>query len=436
MRNGSVRRAGYRLSEAARETQWLVPAVGALLGGVLGLLIANIDVTPTGDSPPFTVDREREVMLAAIALLFTGLSIVLSISAVSAQNVANRFSLRLLGVMSRSLVDKAAIGTFVLALSYIIVVQVRIRSHSGEDPANPATLLVAVGLLVLCGIAILGQISRTIAWMRVDRSLQYVARQTCRTATTIDRAHQIDGSLPESLPAASLVPPSEATPLNAARGGYLDWIDTVELHELATRGRLTICINAHTGAPLVRGENIGWIASRSGVAPSQGSGVASLPFAAIDEAVEIADSRSPAHDIALGIRIMVDIALSALSPAVNDPYTAVQALDSMTIVLTELADRALGPRGKLGEDGAFTVAVAAATWADYLGLATTQIILDGGDEPTVNAALLRLAAQLERVASTNDDHAAISALREKILRAAPEHAQADQPSDSQPRRND
>ena len=216
-----------------------------------------------------------------------------------------------------------------------------------------------------------------------------------------------------SLTAASLAPPPYAVPLRAVRSGYVVSVNTVALQEIAIGSQLAIGVDASTAAPVVRGQSIGWVVSRAEVTTE-----ASLPLTAVNDAVEIAGFPDSEHDIRLGIDIVVNIALAALSPAVNDPRTAVECVDGLAAMLTHLADQTLGPYGRLGADGTPSVVVAAATWADYVELATNQIIHYGSDDPTVVAALSRLAAHLERVAATRDDTSAVRALGERIRQAA------------------
>jgi uncharacterized membrane protein len=64
--------------------------------------------------------------------------------------------------------------------------------------------------------------------------------------------------------------------------------------------------------------------------------------ACVDRAVQVGFERTRQQDAALGIRQLVDMACKALSPAVNDPYTAVQAIDHLAVIFRALAVRLLG----------------------------------------------------------------------------------------------
>ena len=72
------------------------------------------------------------------------------------------------------------------------------------------------------------------------------------------------------------------------------------------------------------------------------------------------------QDAALGIRQLVDMACKALSPAVNDPYTAVQAIDHLSVIFCALAVRPLGPVVPLDATSGCSVVVPGRGFADYL----------------------------------------------------------------------
>jgi uncharacterized membrane protein len=82
-----------------------LPAVGAGLGILLALAVRNVGRSPDPASWAITVERARDTLMGALAIVFTGLSIVLALTAVTAQNVAGRFSLRLLRIQQRGLRD-------------------------------------------------------------------------------------------------------------------------------------------------------------------------------------------------------------------------------------------------------------------------------------------------------------------------------------------
>jgi uncharacterized membrane protein len=110
----------------------------------------------------------------------------------------------------------------------------------------------------------------------------------------------------------------------------------------------------------------------------------------------VGSERTLLQDAAFGMRQLVDIALKALSPAVNDPYTAVMSVERLTALLAALAPRQLGDIVLHDTDGPSRVVAHFPTFADYVDLAVGQIRRYGASEPQVAYALI----QLLRVAAT------------------------------------
>jgi len=122
--------------------------------------------------------------------------------------------------------------------------------------------------------------------------------------------------------------------------------------------------------------------------------------AAILDAVLIGPERTLQQDIGFGMRQLVDIALKALSPAVNDPYTGVMVIDRLTTLLCALTTHPLGDVLLRDAEGKLRVAAPVPPFDDYLNLCCDQIRRYGASEPQVLRALLRM---LRKVADFTDD---------------------------------
>jgi uncharacterized membrane protein len=129
----------------------------------------------------------------------------------------------------------------------------------------------------------------------------------------------------------------------------------------------------------------------------------------LDAGVRIGFERTLEQDAAFGIRQLVDVACKALSPAVNDPYTAVQAVDHLSVIFCALARRPLGPH--VARDGQGVVIVPARRFGDYLAVMCGLIRRYGAGEPTVANALLRLLGNC--AAMTGDDPERYAAIEEQ-----------------------
>jgi uncharacterized membrane protein len=116
------------------------------------------------------------------------------------------------------------------------------------------------------------------------------------------------------------------------------------------------------------------------------------------KAFTVGEERTFEQDPALAIRLLADIALRALSPAVNDPTTATQAIDTMDGLFRVLATRELSVECVPDRDGTIRVELVLPTWDDYLAIALDEIIALPGHSPNVSRRILRLLDDLTRIA--------------------------------------
>jgi uncharacterized membrane protein len=112
---------------------------------------------------------------------------------------------------------------------------------------------------------------------------------------------------------------------------------------------------------------------------------------------------------------MVDIAIIALSPGVNNPNTAVEVIEEMGFLFARLPHGELGPYALGDADGCRAIVVAR-TFGTLLDLGTTQIVLYGIDDPLVQRALKRLADSLELLDLADDDQAHVDRFAAKVRR--------------------
>ena len=116
--------------------------------------------------------------------------------------------------------------------------------------------------------------------------------------------------------------------------------------------------------------------------------------AAVLKAIRAGVERTFEQDPALALRVLADIALRALSPAINDPTTAVQVLDSEESLLRMLIRRDLDVREVTGPHGTARVLLPLPDWDDYVALSFDEIIEMGADRVQVRRRLERLLRDL------------------------------------------
>lgn len=171
------------------------------------------------------------------------------------------------------------------------------------------------------------------------------------------------------------------------KSGYIQTVYAQLLFPLVGDEDVTICLRKRVGEHVVAGTVIGWVSAPPADDPSP----AAEPFEiAVDADVRIGFERTIEQDIAFGIRQQIDIGAKALSAAINDPYTAVPAIDHLAVVCCDLAVRPLGTKIISGPGGKGRVVIPGNNFADYMYFIGGLFGRYGSTDLTVMLALLRL----------------------------------------------
>ena len=138
---------------------------------------------------------------------------------------------------------------------------------------------------------------------------------------------------------------------------------------------------------------------------------------ALTRYIHVGPDRTLEQDPAYGVRLLADVAVRALSPAVNDPTSAVQTLDQLDDILHRLVTRSLGEGMLLGRSGVIRVRYRAPQWESYLALALDEIRIYGRASLQVMRRMRALLLDLALVAPA-DRMPAIRRRLEALDRAA------------------
>lgn len=368
------------------ENQALLPAVGAVVGALLAFALGASEPAPADGGWAITAGEVRNLLLTGLSLLFAGLAIVIAMASATLQNVVGKFSPRIVRIYTRDPWDKAVIATFAMAAAYAATLWLQMRAFATDDLAPTDAVLVGVLLIGLTGSSMIWYTGALVRWFRVDRVLSLLSRLALSAARSDSRPA---GAETVSLKDGDPTLAGHSQPLPAAEPGYLAAVDVDGLLELAEEHDVAFSITRELGSRVARGGQIGTV-----VTDERGDGIAP-PLPDIANQIAITPDRPVGGVLGFEIVVMVDIAIMALSPAVNDPNTAVQVIEEMAVLFTRLTEFEMGPYALRDRAGGQRVMIQSPTFAEYLELATTQIILYGSDDPLVARALVRFGEVLE-----------------------------------------
>jgi uncharacterized membrane protein len=331
--------------------------------------------------------------IAAATLAFV--AVVFATTLVAIQLAASQYSPRAVRVFIRSRVTRVTLGLFLATFVFATIVLITSRSSVTQTkqvaPIVSVTVMLALTMATVFGFV--AYLHGVVRLMRVQYLLEMIANETRKA---------VDENFP---PLSSYVDADPPVPDPAPRSfGYLGRpgvVTACDLHRLVTQCQ----------------QQNGWLELTVGVGEylAHGTPVAVVHGANLtdDEVIRcflIRGERTFVQDPGFGFRQLADVAIRALSPGINDPTTAVQAIDRIGDLLAVTGARP-DPTG-LRVDAVGTVRIKRQLrgFEALLVLATTEILRYGADAPQVVRRLRAMLDELERTLPT-DRHGAIARQR-------------------------
>jgi uncharacterized membrane protein len=328
--------AGFRfVSSKSNVNLWLVPLKMSLAAVLLfaitmvpDMLAAYHVIHIPNWLTMGSIDDARAILSAMLGCVSTVLALIFSVALLVLSMVANLFGPRLLYRFVQDWVTQTCIGIFMGAFIYVFLVFL-VTHQDANGSFIPQVSLITSWFLVLGAFAFLVFYSHRVAVLiqnpdaigRIVDDLRRAVEMECRGRRGKPRADVVAGSVD---PAASA---HGATVLSPA-SGYLQEIDHIVLMSAASQAGALISIPFRPGQFVLEGEAL------ATVSPST-----ALPILAplIVRKIELGRHRVLAQDLEFGIAQIVEIAIRALSPAVNDTFTGVASVDMLGEGLTILA---------------------------------------------------------------------------------------------------
>jgi uncharacterized membrane protein len=372
------------IKEYAAGALWVLPTGCAAVALVAGYALSHVDISADSgwDFIAFqgTADDARALLVTIAGTVVTVIALVLGLTVVALQLSSTQFSPRLLRNFLRDRATQLVLSVFLATFAYSAAGLYTVGVSSGNRVQTYPRLAVsgAMVLLFLSLAMVVFYANHLAHSIQIDSIAKHVEEITLSVVGKLS---------PDVDEAASLVPPPWAVALVSTRSGYLQTDHADDLLPLVTRHGVSLLVRLRVGEHVVAGTTLAWAWARSADDPPPDA----LEFgASVEATVRVGFERTMEQDAAFGIRQLVDIACKALSPAVNDPYTAVQAVDHLSVIFCALAVRPLGPVARSDPATGCSVVVPGRTFGDYLSTMCGLIRRYGASEPTVSLALLRL----------------------------------------------
>jgi len=415
----------FRVSRARREairtTLWIVPSVMVVLVGLLFLatygldrLAANNTVHLPGFITSGSPDDAREILIAIAAAVITVAGVVFSITILVLQLASQQFGPHMLRNFIRDLGTQFSLGAFVATFVYSVLALGSVESAPASDFVPHVSVTVALVLtLVDLGILIyfIHHVATSIQLTSVVSGIAGDFRSTLAN---------LQADMTTSAPRYAAEPdPSEigenvlavGAPVFAHSSGFIQSVGHRHLMDIAVSSDSVIRLIRRPGHFVLEGEPVAF------VVPTHAARAVSESF---NRANIVGPNRTLTQDLGFAVDQLVEVAIRALSPAVNDTFTALNCIDWLGDCLCHAAVSRLPDGIHRDPSGHLRIIEPVITLGRLVKGATDKIRQAGSGMPAVFIRQLENFSKLLRVVPSQEFRDLIEVHARRILIAADE----------------
>jgi uncharacterized membrane protein len=408
------------LWEALRTSFWFVPAVLTAAAAALAFATLWVDhrlgerwVEEAEWVYTGSAEGARSLLTTLATSMITVAGVVFSITVVALTLASSQLGPRLLRNFMRDLGNQVTLGIFIATFVYCLLVVRTVRGGNGA-PHLDFVPHVSVSTAIVLALASLGVLIYFIHHAATSIQASHVI-----AAVGGDLEQAIDRLFPETMGAGAAADDDEhddeparppiATPewpIAAGATGYVQLIDEDRLMALAVERDVVVHLLRRPGhfvAPHL---------PLAAIRPAE-RGDDTLA-AAIRATVAIGPQRTLAQDVEFAIDQLVEVAVRALSPGVNDPFTAIQCVERLGAAFARLAARDIPSPRRRDDVGRLRVIAYPWTFGALLDAAFYQIRQHARTSVAVSMALLEAIASVAHAVRRPGDRAALLVHAEMI----------------------
>ncbi|MFZ9887329.1 MAG: DUF2254 domain-containing protein [Myxococcota bacterium] len=381
-----------RFAERRAVSLWFVPSIALMAGIAVAVTMLRLDRAYRWELLGFSASGAQSFLGVLSSALVTFIGLVFSVITIAIQFAAGNLSPRIVKPLLASKRSRFMLGTATFTLGYTLSLLLRID----ESIVPQAALAVSIPLMVVSIFGFIILIDITGSQLRfaniyaktLDSGLQAIHRTF--PLPLIETKKEIRFPDDSSMDNAKLI-------VYRGKSGVIHDFARDELLAHCCRHKVSITALRAVGDYIYPGVPLFLVSHPILLAQDEW----------LQESVLVGRERLVDHDPAYAIRLLVDIAIRALSPAVNDPTTAVGCLDRIEFLLHAIGGKQLDVGDLASGDGIIRLRIPMPTWNDYVALACNEIRYYGSESFQVTA---RLKTMLE------DLHASLPPVRTGVLR--------------------
>lgn len=396
---------------------WFLPAIFLLVAAVVAIALPETDAYLAGDHPEWLLtskETARSTLTTLTGAMFTVASIVFSTTIVAVSITSSQLGPRLLRSFTEQMVSQIVIGLCLATCLYCLLVLRAVDRVDDSVFVPHISVAVATLLSVITLAAVVYFIHRVCAFAQPTRVVEQLAE---------DLSSAMNRLFPESIGSeGSRSPAAEYTQdwdelleeksqdVLSEREGYLQAIDSEGLMEAACEHNLLVRLNCQPGD---------FLHAKRVVAEVHCQGDCDQEvLQALAECFIVGTNRTPRQDFECAINELVEIALRALSPGINDAFTAINCVDRLGGCLRQLATRSFPSGARLDDQGRLRCLAKPYRFSKALDASFDQIRQSSAGNIAVTIRLLETLQRIGEVLESEADRKAVMRQAEAIIESS------------------
>jgi len=392
------------------------------------LAIAMLTLDRTGNTPDWRwiytggADGARSVLSSVASSMVSVVATAFSITIVALQLASSNFGPRLLRNFMQDTGNQIVLGTFIATFIYCLLV---LRTIHGEGEGH-SLFVPQLSVTVGTGLAI-ASIGVLIYFIHHASTIIQASHVITQVSGDLDKA--LERLFPEKIGEGKAnnsrqvgeIPAnfdSEASPIKATGEGYLQAIDDDELMKTARQYNLLVRLTTRPGKFIVKGSDLAMVFPQKQVNKSLNK--------QINDAFILGKERTEYQDVKFPIDQLVEIALRAISPGINDPFTAIRCIDRLSAGLSRLAQRDFPSPYRYDDEQNLRVIVEGVTFEGLVDAAFNQIRQYSKSDVAVTIRLLEAIACIATYTHNSKQREALRRQAEMILNSSREQISPEQ----------
>jgi len=368
----------YQLKEFFRSSYWLFPLLGMILAMIAAPLSRLLDMQTRWSLFNYDAEGARAILGVLSGAMLTFTLFLFTMLLLAVQIASAQLTPRVISGVFASRPTRLAGGVFLFAFIYCLAILSRIQE---PVPQLPVSLGIAFSVFGIGTFLYLVNFSA-----QSLRPISVLAQIAEGGHKVIEAVYPLllEGPAPPKASVHLVREKGSCSVSLSAKSGVLLALDLEGLKNLAVRYDGVIALVPQVGDFISKGSALFHLYG----------GASQIPLKKLQGALALGSERTTTQDPAFALRMVVDISIRALSPAINDPTTAVLGLDQIQRLLLHLGKRRLRHEEIYDEGGNLRMLVRTPNWEDFVRLGVREIRWYGGDSFQIHRRLRALFEDL------------------------------------------